>query len=70
MGGEKRMSDAKDRKTSGVVALWFGGLTLVASLAADSIGIGAGLDQGYLQLMGALLGAVVMIVGLALSLEG
>lgn len=58
-----------DRETAGVVTIGFGIVVLVASLAADLFGIGEGGNFGPDQIGGALLGVIVLIVGLLLTLR-
>jgi len=56
-------------KTAGIVLLVVGIVILVLSLAADSIGIGGSAGFGPYQIVGAVVGAIVTIVGLILTLK-
>ena len=56
-------------KTAGIVLLVVGIVILVLSLAADSIGIGGSSGFGPYQIVGAVVGAIVTIVGLILTLK-
>jgi hypothetical protein len=56
-------------KTAGIVLLVVGIVILVLSLVADSIGIGGHLGFGLSQIVGAVVGAIVTIVGLVLTLK-
>ena len=51
-------------KRSGVIMLVVGIIVLVISLTADLIGIGRAPGMGKNQILGAIVGAIVTIVGL------
>jgi len=51
------------KKTAGIVLLAFGALILILSLALDRIGIGRTPGFGSVQIGGAIVGAIVTIVG-------
>ena len=55
------------KKTTGAVLFGVGAVILVLSLAADPIGIGGSSGFGWKQILGALTGAVLTVVGLALG---
>ena len=55
------------KKTTGIVLFGAGAVILVLSLAADPIGIGGSPGFGWKQILGALAGAVLTVVGLALG---
>ncbi len=55
------------KKTGGIVLLVVGIVILVLSLLADPIGLGAGQGFGYKQIVGAVIGVIVTIVGLVLT---
>jgi hypothetical protein len=57
------------KKTAGIVLLVVGIVVLLLSLAADPIGIGTSPGLGYQQIIGAIVGAVVAVVGLVLTLK-
>jgi hypothetical protein len=63
------MEQLDNREAAGVVTVCFGIVTLVASLSADALGIGKGADWGYYQMVGTMLGATVIVVGLLLMLR-
>ena len=54
-------------KTVGIVVLVVGIVVLLLSLVADLIGIGGNPSFGYYQIVGAIVGAVVAVVGLVLT---
>jgi hypothetical protein len=58
----------EDPRPVGIVVALVGALGLLASALADVIGYGVG-DFGWLQILGVILGAIVMLLGLALSME-
>lgn len=58
-----------NKKTIGIVLLVVGLAVLVLSLAADLIGIGRNPMFGYNQIIGAVVGAIVGVVGLILRLK-
>jgi hypothetical protein len=55
------------KKTTGIVLFALGAVILVLALAADPIGIGGSPGFGRRHILGALLGAVLTVVGLALG---
>jgi len=55
------------KKTIGVVLFGVGAVILILSLVADPIGIGGSLGFGWKQILGALVGAVLTVVGLVLG---
>lgn len=57
------------KKTVGVVLLVVGIIILVLSLAADPLGIGGSPAFGRDQIIGAIVGAIVTVVGLILRLK-
>ncbi|MDH4137492.1 MAG: hypothetical protein OEW09_12380 [Anaerolineae bacterium] len=57
------------KKTAGIVLLVVGIVVLLLSLVADPIGIGGHLGFGLYQVVGAIVGAIVAIVGLVLTLK-
>ena len=58
-----------DKETTGVVTVFFGFFTLLASLAAENIGIASAASyQGY-RMVGVVLGAIIVMVGLLLMLK-
>jgi hypothetical protein len=57
------------KKTAGIVLLVVGIVVLLLSLAADPIGIGSHPGFGYSQIVGAIVGAIVAVVGLILILK-
>lgn len=58
MGGKKKI---------GIVLFGAGAVILILSLAADPIGIGGSPGFGWKQILGALAGAVLTVVGLVLG---
>lgn len=52
-----------NRKTIGMALLVIGVVLLVASLAADVIGIGGTAIFGYKQIIGAIVGVITAVVG-------
>lgn len=58
MGGKKKI---------GIVLFGVGAAILILSLVTDPIGIGGSPGFGWKQLLGALVGAVLTVVGLALG---
>ena len=59
----------KGKKTAGLVLLVVGIVILVLSLIADPIGIGGSPGFGQDQIVGAIVGVVVAVVGLVLTLK-
>ncbi len=57
------------KKTAGIVLLVVGIVVLLLSLVADSIGIGGSAGFGRYQIVGAIVGAIVTVVGLVLTLK-
>lgn len=55
------------KKTIGIVLFGVGAVILILSLAADPIGIGGSPGFGWKQILGALVGAVLTVVGLVLG---
>jgi hypothetical protein len=54
------------KKTMGIALLVIGVVLLIGSLAADAIGIGGSPGFGYIQIIGAVAGGIVAIVGFVL----
>jgi hypothetical protein len=63
------MEQLDNREAAGVATVCFGIITLVASLSADALGIGNGLDWGHYQMAGTILGVAVIVVGLLLMMR-
>jgi hypothetical protein len=57
------------KKTIGTVLLVVGIVVLLLSLIADLIGIGGSPGFGTYQIVGAIVGAIVTVVGLVLTLK-
>lgn len=57
------------KKTAGIVLLVVGIVVLLLSLLADLIGIGGWPGLGRDQIVGAIVGAIVTVVGLVLTLR-
>ncbi len=57
------------KRTVGIVLLLLGVVVLVLSLAADMIGLGGFSGVGRSQIAGAVVGAIVAVVGLVLTLR-
>ena len=55
------------KKKIGIALFGAGALILILSLAADPIGIGGSPGLGWKQILGALVGAVLTVVGLFLG---
>ena len=56
-----------NKKTIGIALLVVGVIVLIVSLAADAIGIGGAVGAfGYKQIIGAVVGVVVAVVGFVL----
>jgi hypothetical protein len=53
-------------KTIGTVLLVAGGILLIVALAADALGIGGAVGFGYKQIIGAVAGVIVAVVGFVL----
>jgi hypothetical protein len=58
------------KKMVGIVLLVVGLIVLVLALAADIVGIGGAPGIGRDQIVGAVVGAIVAVVGLVLALRG
>ncbi|MCJ7434025.1 MAG: hypothetical protein MUO77_11110 [Anaerolineales bacterium] len=52
-----------NKKSIGIALLAVGAVLLIGSLAADAIGIGGVASFGYKQIIGAVVGVIVAIVG-------
>ena len=55
-----------NKKTTGIALLAVGVVLLIGSLAADAIGIGNMTGFGYKQIVGAVAGVIVAVVGFVL----
>jgi len=55
-----------NKKTIGIALLVVGVVLLIGSLAADMIGIGGAAGFGYKQIIGAVAGVVIAVVGFVL----
>lgn len=55
-----------NKKTIGIVLLVVGVILLIGSLAADAISIGGAAGFGYKQIIGAIVGVIVAVVGYVL----
>ncbi|HEU0297189.1 MAG TPA: hypothetical protein VFR47_30895 [Anaerolineales bacterium] len=55
-----------NKKTTGIALIVVGVVLLIGSLAADAIGIGGFAGFGYQQIIGAVAGVIVAIVGFVL----
>ena len=55
-----------NKKTIGIVLLVVGAVLLIGSLAADAIGIGGAAGFCYKQIIGAVAGVIVAVVGFIL----
>ena len=55
------------KKTTGVVLFGVGAVILILAIVADPIGIGGSPGFGWKQILGALVGAVLTVVGLAVG---
>jgi hypothetical protein len=58
-----------DPRPFGFVVVLIGAAGLVISALADPIGVGQADGFGWLQILGVILGAVVMLLGLAMAME-
>jgi hypothetical protein len=65
----KEVKQMGGKKTTGIVLLVVGIVVLLLSLAADPIGIGSHPGFGYYQIAGAIVGAILAVVGLILALK-
>ena len=59
----------ENKKTVGIVLLVVGIIVLALSLLADSIGIGGSSGFGYKQIVGAVVGVVVVGAGLVVTIR-
>jgi hypothetical protein len=57
-----------DERPLGIIVTLIGAVGVVISALADPLGIGVG-DFGWLQTLGVILGAVLMLIGIALATE-
>ncbi|MGD8228377.1 MAG: hypothetical protein PVH82_02725 [Desulfobacteraceae bacterium] len=57
----------ESKKTTGIVLFGVGAVILVLALAADPIGIGDSPGFGWKQILGAVFGAVLTVLGLVLG---
>ena len=55
-----------NKKTIGTVLLVVGVILLIVALAADALGIGGAVGFGYKQIIGAVVGVIVAVVGFVL----
>ena len=55
-----------NKKTIGIALLAVGVIVLIVSLAADMIGIGGADAFGYKQIIGAVAGVIIAVVGFVL----
>lgn len=55
------------KKTTGVVLFGVGAVILILAIVADPIGFGGSPGFGWKQILGALVGAVLTVVGLAVG---
>jgi len=55
-----------NKKTIGITLLAIGVVLLIGSLAADVIGVGGAAGFGYKQIIGAVAGAILAVVGFVL----
>ena len=55
-----------NKKTIGIALLVVGAVLLIGSLAVDVIGIGGVAGFGYKQIVGAVVGVIVAVVGFVL----
>ncbi len=55
-----------NKKTIGIALLIVGVVVLIVSLAADVFGIGGATGFGYKQIIGALVGVIVAVIGFVL----
>ena len=53
-----------NKKTLGIVLIVAGVVVLLVSLAADVVGIGGAPGFGYKQIIGAIAGVIIAVVGL------
>ena len=55
-----------NKKSIGIALLVVGVVLLIGSLAADAVGIGGAIGFGYKQIIGAVAGVIVAVVGFVL----
>jgi hypothetical protein len=56
-----------DKKTIGIALLAVGVIVLIVSLAADAVGVGSAAGAfGYKQIIGAVVGVIVAVIGFIL----
>ena len=55
-----------NKKTIGTVLLVAGVILLIVALAADALGVGGAVGFGYKQIIGAVAGVIVAVVGFVL----
>ena len=58
-----------DPRPFGFIVALIGAAGLAISAVADPIGVGQAEGFGWLQILGVILGAVVMLIGLAMAME-
>jgi hypothetical protein len=56
-----------DPRPAGIVVGLIGAVVLAVSALADTLGIGEGHTFGWLQILGVILGAVILLLGLAIA---
>jgi hypothetical protein len=59
--------DMMDPRPTGIVVGLIGAVVLVVSALADPLGIGEGHTFGWLQILGVILGALILLLGLAIA---
>ena len=55
-----------NKKTMGIALLAVGIIVLIVSLAADVIGVGGAAAFGYKQIIGAVVGVIIAVIGFVL----
>lgn len=64
---EKRSEPSDHSRLGGAVAIIVGGLSLATAVFADEIGLsGGGVGIGWKQLIAAIIGVIVILIGIAL----
>ena len=58
-----------DPRPAGIVVGLIGAVVLAVSALADTLGIGEGHTFGWLQILGVILGAVILLLGLAIATQ-
>jgi hypothetical protein len=58
-----------DPRPTGIVVGLIGAVVLAISALADPLGIGEGHTFGWLQILGVILGAVILLLGLAIAAQ-